>query len=93
MGQQLRAALQDRLPEADEHQGTARASPRRGVTSGIRSYSHQLHPHGVFPVILPSPRPTRVEHRFHVERDKNGKFKNLPPEWASKVNYSVSENS
>jgi hypothetical protein len=28
-----------------------------------------------------------------VERDKNGGFKNLPAEWAAKINFSISENS
>lgn len=34
-----------------------------------------------------------MEHHFHVERDKKGRLKNLPAEWADKVNYSISEDN
>ena len=41
-------------------------------------------------VIFCSFRPRNFEHRFHVEREKNGHLKNLPAEWENKINNSVS---
>ena len=88
MGQQLRAALLNRLHQTHEYVEDAGVGASRRGTARVDTVAHQFHTHGDRTVLLSLFSPTHVEHRFHVECDRKGNFKNLPEEWKAQLNYS-----